>query len=148
MHDVRGHGEYYSGSLTAGATTTDGSAVFTTRNAWVRHATIDTIINAQAFTLTGSADPRDSVDDWYKLGAAILREGPYADTPIPIRKWTAASFRVDSFLICSHMIEPGMLIEIHRGCAKTEADCNVFNNIINRRAEPFVPGRDAAMAQA
>jgi uncharacterized phage protein (TIGR02218 family) len=136
----------YSAAV-AGSVVNDGSAQFTARNAWVRYAAVDQVLGAQAFTLTALPDPR-AVDDWFILGSAILRSGRYSGTPLAIRKWTAAELRVDSFFIVQGIVSPGDLIEIHRGCAKTQADCQVFNAIKNRRAEPFIPGTDALTTQA
>lgn len=139
----------YAGSTAIGHVTSDGSAQFTTRNSFLRYAQVDAVLSAAAFTLTALPDSRASVDGWFTLGAAIVRSGRYSGYPISVRVWTAATLRVDAWEAVSHMLDPGTWLEIHRGCDKTEATCfGVFDNIVNRRAETFVPGRDAVLAQA
>lgn len=138
----------YTGDLTPGDTVTDGTAVFTARNAWLRAAEVDgDPLTPQSFALTESPDPR-AVTGWFTLGTAIIRTGRYAGTLIPVRGWDADLLRVRAWWPVSHMIESGTLLEIHPGCAKTEAACQGFGQIINRLAEPFIPGRDAALALA
>jgi hypothetical protein len=132
---------------TDGHTTTDGTAVFTARNAWLRYAQIASIIGASAFTLQALPDPR-AVDDWFTVGGVILRSGRYDGSLIPVRKWTQSTLRVDTWDACSHMLTVNDWVEIYRGCQKNQADCNVFNNIKNMRAEQFVPGRDALLSIA
>lgn len=137
----------YAGALTPGATVTDGGAVFTNRNAWLRAAEVDAVLSPQSFTLVGLPDSRASVDAWYILATVIVRSGRYSGNSFQVRSWVASELKINTWDVCSHMLEAGTKLEIHRGCQKTEAECNVFNNIVNRRAEPFVPGRDAILAQ-
>jgi hypothetical protein len=137
----------YDGA-SVGDVVTDGTAQFTARNAFVRYATVDQIRGPQSFSVTALPDPRASADDYFILGSAIIRSGRYAGLPMVVRKWTAGMLRVDSFYIVQGLLQAGDKIEIHRGCAKTRIDCQFFGAIKRRRAEDFVPGRDAVMAQA
>lgn len=135
---------------------TDGTAVFTARNAYLRYAEVDgDPLSPQSFILTELPDPR-AVDEYYTLGTAIIRSGRYSGFMIPIRRWTEGTLKVESWWPVSHMIEAGTLIEIHPGCMKTEAACQSFvwsfgpaplGNIKRRRAEPFLPTQDAMTAQ-
>lgn len=128
---------------------TDGTAVFIARNALMRAAEVDEALTAQAFTVTELPDSRANVDDYFALGNAIVRSGRYDGQIIPIRGWDFSTLRVRTWFICSHMFdEPGTVIELHPGCAKTEAACLSNDNVWNRRAETIAPGKDAAQAQA
>lgn len=132
-----------------GDAVTDGTAVFTARNAWMRDAEIDVVPNAMAFTLTESPDPRsDAVDNFYALGFAIIRSGRYAGRMMPIRSYDKDTLRVRTWDVVSHMIEPGTRIEISPGCPKTEAGCTQYGQILNRQAWTRAPGADALKAQA
>jgi hypothetical protein len=138
----------YNGA-SVGDVVTDGTAQFTARNSFVRYAIVDQILGPQSFSVTSLPDSRASVDGYFVLGSAIIRgTSRYADLPMVVRKWTASTLRVDSFYIVRGLLQSGDKIEIHRGCAKTKADCQFFGAIKRRRAEDFVPGRDAVMAQA
>ncbi len=134
---------------TIGYETDDGSVVFTTRNAFTRYAQVDSIIDVHTFTLTNASDPDSpdprAVDDWYTLGLAIIRGGIYDGTSIPILQWIAVSSTIVAFVEIDNIITPGTWLEVIPGCDKTQDTClNKFNNIVNRRAEPFAPGTDTA----
>lgn len=134
----------YSGPV--GTVITDGTAQFTCRDSFTRYATISTVVDGHDITLTGLPDPRASVDGWFTLGTLVLRSGNNSGLSLPISNWVAGTFTVGFFLDITEIISGGELIEIIKGCDKTESACfNTFNNIINRRAETFCPGRDLAL---
>lgn len=127
---------------TLGNTTTDGSAVFTAMDAWLRAAVVNTVPTGQSFTLTGLPDAR-AVDGWFTLGGAIVRSGITAGFCAPVSNWENGTLTVHTFMDITNQVHPGDLIEIFPGCDKTSITCNdVYDNMINQRAEQYVPGRD------
>lgn len=130
---------------TVGNTTTDGTAVFTARNAWLRYArgqrTGDFTIQ-----LTALPDPRASDSTWFVLGGIYVRSGPLDGFPaIPIRSWDPTTLTVTTFLpIGTNDIPSNTQLEIFVGCDLTREMCfSRFNNITNLRAETFVPPTNA-----
>jgi hypothetical protein len=126
---------------TVGNSTTDGTAVFIARNAWLRYAhgqrTGDFTIQ-----LTALPDTRATDDTWYVLGGIYVRSGPLDGYPvIPIRSWDHATLTVTTFLpIGANDMPANTQLEIHTGCNLTPDQCfSRFNNITNLRAETFVP---------
>jgi hypothetical protein len=123
-------------------TTTDGTAQFTARNAWLRY------VRGQAtdpFTILFEylPDSRASGDDtWYAPFCNLyVRSGPLTSTRIPVNFWNSAALTVQLAQPVSPTDFPAHTqFEIHRGCNLTANICNtIFNNIVNRRGEEFVP---------
>lgn len=128
---------------TIGYTTDDGSVILTARNAFTRYAKVSAILDAHTFTLQALPDPR-AVDDWYTLGLAIIRGGIYDGTSIPILQWVETGNVMVAFVEVDNILVAGQWLEVVPGCDKTQDTClNKFNNIVNRRAEPFAPGTDS-----
>ncbi len=129
---------------TIGNSTTDGTAVFIARSAWTRHAT-GQATGTFVVTLDALPDPRATDDTWYVLGALYIRSGNLADYPkIPIRAWDHTTLEVTLFLpVLITDIPAGTQLELAPGCDLTREMCfSRFNNIINLRAETFVPPPD------
>lgn len=136
----------YSGPV--GTVITDGTAQFTCRDSWARYGQISSLVDGHDVLLTALPDPRASVAGFYTLGTLILRSGNNSGLSLPISNWdpTTGALRVGFFLDITEIISGGELIEIIKGCDKTESTCfSVFGNIVNRRAETFCPGRDLAL---
>jgi hypothetical protein len=125
---------------TVGNSTTDGTATFIARNAWLRYArgaAVDTF-NIQ---LTELPDSRASDSTWYVLGGIYIRSGPLKNVLLPVRAWDGTTFVATTFLpLTTTDIPTGTQMEIYAGCDLTREQCySRFNNIINLRAETFVP---------
>lgn len=138
---------------TVGNTTTDGTVVFTAREAWQRHATVDTVTDRKILTLsvTGWDETRD-VDDWFNGGALAFEDGDNTGKVIEIRDWVQTGRSLTLFLPTPFDIAPGTAVRLYPGCDKRSATCIakfvlgsvIFanGNIKNFRGEPFVPGQD------
>jgi hypothetical protein len=126
---------------TVGNTTTDGTAVFTARNAWLRYArgqrTGDFTIQ-----LTALPDPRATDDTWYVLGGLYVRSGTLNGFPkMDIRAWDHSTLTLTMFLpIGTNDIPANTQLELHPGCDRTPEMCfSRFNNTVNRRSENYAP---------
>lgn len=141
---------------TAGNTTTDGSVTWTAREAFTRHAWVDTSADRSTLILssTGYAGNNDA-DDWYNGGALIFESGNNEGRVIEIRNWVQSSRTITLFLPASYVIEPGTAVRLYPGCDKRAETCRVKfqfgvnefanGNIKNFRGEPFVPGNDSLL---
>ncbi len=133
---------------TVGNTTTDGTATFTARNAWTRHARA---VATDAFNLVLSSltESRSSDVTWFVNGGLFVRSGPLNGFGrFPIRAWDPGTSTVTLFLpLNPDDVPAGTQIEIHAGCDLTREQCFArFDNIINLRAETFVPPPDLSLS--
>lgn len=131
-----------SWDYTVGATTTDGTAVWTSIAPWMVEATVATVTDQQNFTITVT-EARDA-DGWFADGEVTFVTGNNAGRSLEIKAWTQATKLVTLFLPFQGTIEVGDTLTIYPGCDKTAQNTNgckvKFNNITNRQAEDFVPG--------
>lgn len=135
-------------NATIGATTTDGTAVFTTRNAWLRYVTGQA---TGTFTIVFDSlpDSRASDPTWYVLGGIYVRSGNLSGFPVlPIRAWDPSTLTATLFLpVSTTDIPAGTQFEVYPGCDLTPTMCAArFNNIDNIRAEYFVPPPETKMS--
>lgn len=102
-------------------------------------------IGTYTVVLDSLPDARATDPTWYVMGALIVRSGPLAGYPkIPIRAWDPDTLTVTLFLpVALDDIPAGTDLDIHVGCDLTREMCfSRFNNIVNLRAETFVPPPD------
>ncbi len=126
---------------TIGNSTVDGTATFIARNAWTRSATGEAISPFE-IQLDALPDPRAADPTWFVLGALYVRSGPLENYPkFPIRDWDPATLTVTLFLpVAITDIPAATDLEIAPGCDNTREMCfSRFDNIVNLRAETFVP---------
>jgi uncharacterized phage protein (TIGR02218 family) len=81
--------------------------------------------------------------DYWKLGLIIPTDGPGLGDGFEIRGWTPPTLL--TYLPVAGHLDPGNHVNIIPGCNFTRGaqGCNRWNNIVNFRGEPFVPGTDA-----
>jgi len=140
---------------TVGNTTTDGTVVFTARQAWTRHATVATVTDRAIFTIT--VTETRGVDDWFNLGAVIWETGNNKGAAMEVRDWVDSTDTITLFLKMPFNIQVGDLLRLYPGCDKraVEACRDKFviasskdfanGNIKNFRGEPYVPGIDSIL---
>lgn len=131
---------------TPGNTTTDGTAVFTCRDAFTRSFEIASVdANGFQFTTTTVNDPR-AVDGWFSEGYAIITDGLTPGLLIPITNWVNSTKVVTSADNLTLRIQAGDVGEIIAGCDKRRATCfSKFDNILNFGGwGTFAPGRSIA----
>lgn len=132
--------------------TTDGTAVLTARQAFMRHAAVDTVISQREFTIT--VTEARAVDDWFNHGAVTFEEGPNAIKGFEVKDWDNATSKVTTYLPLPFTITPGERLRLYAGCDLRRATCvDKFvipnsrdftdGNVLNFRGEPDLPGLDA-----
>jgi hypothetical protein len=124
-----------------GSTTSDGSAVFTARQAWLVYAR-GMALSTTTVQFTSLPDSRASDPTWYAPFCNLyIRSGPLNGTRVPVNSWNPGSLQVSLALpLLPNDLPANTQFEIHRGCNLTASVCQtIFNNIVNRRGEEFVP---------
>jgi hypothetical protein len=90
----------------------------------------------------GSATPTALAPaGWFNDGTLTFTSGPMNGITIELKSWDGAT--LTTFLPMQFQPLPGDTFTIEPGCDHTKNDCfNKFNNIVNLRAEPDIPGMD------
>jgi len=133
---------------TVGNTTTDGSVVFTAREAFTRHATVASVTDRRTFSLTVTESR--AVDGWFADGVITVESGANLGKSIEVKQWTDSGNVVECFLPFGFDLEVGDQLRISPGCDKTQPTClakfviagslQLANgNVKNFRGEPSVP---------
>ncbi len=121
-----------------GATTTDGSVVWTTVKSWKTSAVIASrSSDDRTCTLTGVT----AATGYYNGGLLVWETGANAGRAQEIKTWdgtTLTYFERPFFLV-----NVGDRCVVHPGCDRTISTCETkFGNVLNFRGEPYVPGQD------
>lgn len=84
---------------------------------------------------------------WFTSGGVKFDTGLNAGLGMEVKNWFPEQNSVELFLALPYVPAVGDTLAIWTGCNKTMPMCtNRFNDLINMRAEPFVPGQDALVA--
>lgn len=137
---------------TPGATVTDGTVVFTARNSWLRYCR-GYAEDIYTIKLNALPDSRASDATWYELGGLYVCSGSLKDMVVlPIKTWDPANYRITLFtpiLDAVARLPANTQFEIYPGCDLTREMCySRFNNIVNLRAETFVPPANPLIGQS
>jgi uncharacterized phage protein (TIGR02218 family) len=63
-----------------------------------------------------------------------------------VKGWNLTTHTMTLFEPMYYEIQVGDTYEVHQGCDKYLATCrDVWNNVVNFRGEPHIPGRDKAL---
>jgi hypothetical protein len=123
-------------------TTVDGTATFTAREAWQRHATINVVTDRRNFSLSGLVEAR-GVDDWFNFGGLTFETGPNAGKTLQIKDWTDTGDVIELLFAAPFDITAAEVVRLYPGCDVRKTTCiTKFDNIVNYRGFPFIPGPD------
>lgn len=128
--------------LTPPNTTADGSVVWTARTAWTRPATIETVSDSTNFLLVSDVIATYA-DAWFEGGVCIWDTGANAGVVREIIGWTQATRGLALLAPPPFTPAAGDVLRLQPGCNHTWDRCGVFNNRLNFRGEPLVPGANA-----
>jgi uncharacterized phage protein (TIGR02218 family) len=108
-------------------------------------ATVATVTDTRQFTLT-LTEPR-AVDNWFAYGALTWTAGANVGRSMEIKAWTQSTSALALFMPMPRAVVVGDTCTLYAGCDKTLATCrDKFSNVVNRRAEDYIPGLDAILA--
>ena len=111
---------------------------------WKRDGTVATVTDGTLFTAV--IDAPEAVDGWFAGGVLTWVTGANAGRSIEVKSWTEVTGTIELFLPAGYAIQTGDTFRIHPGCDKRLETCITrFDNILNFRGEPYVPGADALM---
>ena len=121
-------------------TTADGTVVWTaSAPRYVFSDVVATVASTTAFTITTATVP----DNQYRYGICEFIDGANAGARIEIKSWTLTGASVVLELPTKFAIGIGDKVKIVVGCDKSrgaEFGCEFFENILNFRAFPDMPG--------
>ena len=111
-------------------------------NSFTRDGVVTAVV-ADRRILTISVNEPRAVDDWFNYGAVIFESGLNAELAMEVKDWTQSNSRLELFLPLSFTIAVGDRFRVYAGCDKRLTTCiNKFDNVVNFRGEPYVPGQD------
>lgn len=91
--------------------------------------------------------PEEGGIPWFAMGKASWLTGANSGTAGEIKAWDSATSTATLFLATTFPIVVGDTLTLTVGCDKRRVTCIArFNNIVNMRGEPYLPGLDAALA--
>lgn len=105
-------------------------------------AVVTGVTDALQFTVsfTGSY-----ANDFFNFGTVSFTSGALAGTrKVEISDWTSAG-AVTLWTALAELPQVGDELELRQGCGKTRADCLAYENVVNFRGFPDVPGSDQVL---
>lgn len=85
-------------------------------------------------------------DDYFRGGLLTFLSGANAGLNMEVKAYTAASGLFTLHLPMPYGVESGDVFTVYRGCDKAFPTCrDVFDNVLNFRGEPDVPGLDQTL---
>jgi hypothetical protein len=142
---------------TIGNSTTDGTALLTARDSFMRVAVVETVTSNRVFTANAVLAAYE--DHWFAGGALTFETGANAGRTIEIKGWTQLSRTLELWEPARRAVQVGDQFRLYAGCSKRVVeDCRdkfqipgsllfAQGNARNFRGEPYVPG-GALVAQA
>lgn len=103
--------------------------------------TIAAVTDRKRFTVTGA---EAFADDYFNLGHILFTSGTMLATDtMEVFDWTQSSGAIELYVNLVDTPLVGDTLLIHQGCDKLRPTCVLtFNNILNFRGHPDVPGSD------
>lgn len=119
------------------------AAVFEAQEAWSRAFEVTGVTDHYTFAI--DVDDVRAVDNWFSGGVVVFNDGPNHDRAFEVKSWVNSGGVVNLFLPTGFEITVGEVGHIYPGCDKRLETCrDRFANLLNMRAEPYLPGRDQA----
>lgn len=108
--------------------------------------TVTAVTDAAHFVITNGNTL--AVDTWYRQGVVTWLTGDNSGRSIEVKDWVQSGAHVTIYLPMHGAVVIGDTLTIYPGCSKILLNdvngCLVkFNNVVNFRGEPYVPGQDA-----
>lgn len=105
-------------------------------------ATVTAVTDARQFTVSFSGS---YANDYFNKGTVLFTSGALDGTrKVEISDWTSGG-AVTLWTELAEAPEIGDTLELRQGCGKTRADCLAYDNVVNFRGFPGVPGSDQVL---
>lgn len=112
-------------------------------------ATVTAVTGARQFTISFAGT---YADDYFNLGLVRFTSGELDGCrPVEVFDWASGGAGAGTVALWAELPEaPGIgdTLEISQGCGKTRAACLAFDNVVNFRGFPDVPGSDQVLRYA
>ena len=103
-----------------------------------------TIVPVAGLVTAGSSPEVPAPADWFTNGLVTFTSGPLDGRSFEIKGWDGSALTM--FLPLPAQPQPGDSFTISPGCNHTTTDCIAkYDNIVNFRGEPFIPGADVIL---
>lgn len=107
------------------------------------YGVVTSVASRQSFTLSGTA----AVDNHFNHGLVTWTTGANVKFPMEVKRYGASPTEIDLFLPMPFDIAVGDTFSVYPGCDKNLSTCLAkFNNVVNFRGFPHMPGRDQIAA--
>ncbi|MCD6035220.1 MAG: hypothetical protein K0R63_961 [Rickettsiales bacterium] len=133
----QGIGELYSPSCRAQLG--DSRCKITLSPDYVKTGTITSLSHNRIFF----DSEREEANDFFSQGKITFNSGNNAGLSMEVKRYTVEGGRIELVFPMPFAVEEGDSYSLQAGCDKTLPTCITrFNNALNFRGEPFVPGTD------
>jgi uncharacterized phage protein (TIGR02218 family) len=102
---------------TVGNTTTDGTVVWTAREAFQRHAVVASVTSRRIFAIT--VTEARAVDNWFDLGVLTWETGDNTGRSCEIKTWADAGGVLTLYLSLPYPVQVGDRLRLYPGCNKS-----------------------------
>jgi uncharacterized phage protein (TIGR02218 family) len=128
-----------------GGTTTDGGVTWTTVAAWTRDGEVASVVDLLDITVTWTSEDSRDVDGWYQYGILHFDTGNNAGHALEVKQWIHSAEQATFYVVPGYPVQVGDKFHVTPGCDKSISTCiSKFNNVLNLRGEPYLPGNDFA----
>jgi len=130
---------------TLGDQTNDGTVVWESVRALTIEASVAMVTDNRDFTLAYTGDAPDALltGGLLAFDASASPTSANVGLSMEVKSWDLANNQVTLFLPMPFDVAPGDAVTVRAGCAKSLGVCrDTFDNVLNLRGEPFVPGND------
>lgn len=105
--------------------------------------TVDVVLSQSSFKLpAGFAAPTQGLN----YGTVRFTSGDNTGRVVEIIGYNSTTREIDLFEAVAYPILVGTTVVVAPGCDGSLAQCKFYNNVVNRRAEDYVPGNDELMS--
>lgn len=112
---------------------------------WTKTGTV--LSTRDPATLIVALDGQEPPQGWFTGGLLTWETGANAGRAIEVSDWVQETGHLTMFLPMGYPVQPGDAFRIHPGCDKRLETCRTrFDNVLNFRGEPYVPGQDTLMS--
>lgn len=131
-------------NTTVGQTTVDGTATFICEWSFTQYVEVDVVTSNRLFTITTPYNDAQAVNSWFRYGALVFIDGDNSFKSFEVKQYTQSTKGIELYMTPSFAVTNGQLLKVFTGCDKyLVTGCkNKFDNVINFRGEPYIPGQD------
>jgi uncharacterized phage protein (TIGR02218 family) len=105
-----------------------------------------TKVPADANTIEFYDSGRAETTDYFTGGKVTFTSGDNNTYSMEVKEYDPSTKKITLFLPMPYKLLAGVTYSMTYGCDKSKNTCiNTFNNVVNFRGEPFVPGEDRTL---